>query len=187
MPISAPGPIDGAGIDGHAGLAPRRRMHDRAGRNVRSRRTARTAAALRETACARPRRRPDRARATRNSATLAAHVFRNAARYRQAPARVCRQLIGVFGVVEKGEVARAGAVERRDTCRSRRSAAPTAALRRPSAQQSRSTDSGAGRVVNFGAVIAQAPRQGLDFKLRPRQAARQNLVPPPNRKNCVLS
>ena len=34
VPISARGPITAAGIDRHAALEPRRRMHERAGRNA---------------------------------------------------------------------------------------------------------------------------------------------------------
>ena len=76
--------------------------------------TATTGAAHRETAPGLPRRRRGRARRTTSMTMPAGAASANRGATRQTPARVPAELVGVFRIVEEGEIGRPGVIERRD-------------------------------------------------------------------------
>ena len=114
-PISARGPMTAPGSTVDAVLQPGGRMNEGAGRDAARPRTATTAAARPETAA--------RATATKRAIRLArdqqrqatpAHPWRSARRSDRRRRRVVARPLGIFGIVEEGQIVRTGAVERRD-------------------------------------------------------------------------
>ena len=166
------GPITASRIDRDAGLKPRRRMHQRVGRNARSSRTARTAAAPRETARAPPQRRPDRARARPARQACRAPARQIAApsgRRRRASVANC---VEIFGIVEKREVGRTA----RDQA---------ARYRRCAGRAHRRLRLGAGQRGDLADRQARGRSKEYRHSARPVWSCGrdQNLVPPPNRNH----
>ena len=180
-PISARGPITAPGIDRHAALQARGRMHQRAGGDALRLEQRGRPQRLRKQRAGHLRRRPDRARAraarlTREG-TQCGKALRGQAGSGLAVAAACS---AYFGLSRKHEIVGRGAIERRDA-----GDAPI--------------EVGAGRgAAPVSAAISRSerPRPPLERRtarscdpcpVPDRPPTGQKVVPPPKRNICVRS